>query len=110
MGQVAVLFRLMPQGVDTDIRAVAEGVRTAIPVGRHRPRHAGQGHRLRTEVALLVTVVMTDTSGILQTHRGGVREGARRRVRRGDGRGPPVGRGLRGVRGPLSPTSSRRTC
>ncbi|HTP53655.1 MAG TPA: elongation factor 1-beta [Thermoplasmata archaeon] len=66
MGQVAVLFRLMPQGVETDLKAVAEGVRTAVPPGvtirGMQIRDVAYG--LRT---LLVSVVMEDAGGILET-------------------------------------------
>ncbi|MGP8077501.1 MAG: elongation factor 1-beta [Thermoplasmata archaeon] len=66
MGQVAVLFRLMPQGVETDLNAVAEGVRTAVPKGvtirGMQIRDVAYG--LRT---LLVSVVMDDAGGILES-------------------------------------------
>jgi elongation factor 1-beta len=66
MGQVAVLFRLMPQGVETDLKAVAEGVRSAVPKGV-----AIRGMQIR-DVAyglrtLLVSVVMDDAGGILES-------------------------------------------
>lgn len=66
MGQVAVLFRLMPHGVETDLDAVARGVRDSAP----------QGVRIRgmqvKDVAfglrsLLVSAVMDDTGGILES-------------------------------------------
>ena len=66
MGQVAVLFRLMPQGVETDMRAVAEGVRTALPAGV-----TVRGMQVKDIAfglkALLVSVVMSDTTGILDS-------------------------------------------
>jgi len=66
MGQVAVLFRLMPHGVETDLKAVAEGVRTALPKGvtvrGMQIRDVAYG--LRT---LLVSVVMDDTGGVLES-------------------------------------------
>jgi elongation factor 1-beta len=66
MGQVAVLFRLMPQGVETDLNQVAEGVRTAVPKGvtvrGMQIRDVAYG--LRT---LLISVVMDDTGGILES-------------------------------------------
>jgi elongation factor 1-beta len=66
MGQVAVLFRLMPQGVETDLKAVAEGVRGAVPKGvtirGMQIRDVAYG--LRT---LLVSVVMDDVGGVLET-------------------------------------------
>jgi elongation factor 1-beta len=64
MGQVAVLFRLMPQGVETDMKAMAESVRTGIPKGATirgmQVKDIAYGLK-----ALLVSVVMTDTGGIL---------------------------------------------
>ncbi|HTP55586.1 MAG TPA: elongation factor 1-beta [Thermoplasmata archaeon] len=66
MGQVAVLFRLMPQGVETDLKAVAEGVRGAVPQGvtirGMQIRDVAYG--LRT---LLVSVVMDDAGGFLES-------------------------------------------
>ena len=66
MGRVAVLFRLMPQGVETDLKAVADGVRTAVPKGvtirGMQIRDVAFG--LRT---LLVSVVMDDAGGILES-------------------------------------------
>ncbi len=64
MGQVAVLFRLMPQGVETDLRTMAEAVRGAAPSGA-----TIRGMQVK-EIAfglksLLVSVVMPDTGGIL---------------------------------------------
>jgi elongation factor 1-beta len=64
MGQVAVLFRLMPQAVETDLKAVAEGVRTALPEGvtvrGMQVKDIAFGLR-----ALLVSVVMPDSGGVL---------------------------------------------
>ncbi|MGB6501238.1 MAG: elongation factor 1-beta [Thermoplasmata archaeon] len=66
MGQVAVLFRLMPQGVETDLNALAAGVKTALPAGvtvrGMQIRDVAYG--LRT---LLLSVVMDDTGGILES-------------------------------------------
>ena len=66
MGQVAVLFRLMPHGVDTDLNAVAKGVRAAVPTGvtvrGMQVKDIAYGLR-----SLLVSVVMDDVSGILDT-------------------------------------------
>ncbi|HTS32842.1 MAG TPA: elongation factor 1-beta [Thermoplasmata archaeon] len=66
MGQVAVLFRLMPQGVETDMRAVAEGVRTSLPAGV-----TVRGMQVKDIAfglkALLVSVVMADTGGLLDS-------------------------------------------
>ena len=65
MGQVAVLFRLMPQGVETDVRAMAEAVRTALPEGVQV-----RGMQVKDIAfglkALLVSVVMADTGGVLE--------------------------------------------
>ena len=64
MGQVAVLFRLMPQGVETDLKVVAEGVRTALPadvkVRGLQVKDIAFGLR-----ALLISVIMPDTGGVL---------------------------------------------
>ena len=64
MGQVAVLFRLMPRGVETDLKQVAEGVRSALPQGV-----AVRGMQVKDIAyglkALLVSVVMNDQGGIL---------------------------------------------
>jgi elongation factor 1-beta len=64
VGEVAVLFRLMPKEVSTDLKAMAEGVRGAVPVGvRVRGMQVKDiAFGLR---ALLVSVVMTDTGGVL---------------------------------------------
>jgi elongation factor 1-beta len=64
MGQVAVLFRLMPESVETDMRSVGEAVRHAVPAGATirgmQVKDIAYGLK-----ALLVSVVMSDTSGIL---------------------------------------------
>jgi elongation factor 1-beta len=64
MGQVAVLFRLMPQGVETDLQEVAKGVKAALPPGVTirgiQAKDIAYGLR-----SLLVSVVMEDVSGIL---------------------------------------------
>ena len=64
MGQVAVLFRLMPTGVETDLKQVAEGVRGAVPAGvtirGMQVKDIAYGLK-----ALLVSVVMNDQGGIL---------------------------------------------
>jgi elongation factor 1-beta len=64
MGQVGVLFRLMPQGVETDMKAVAEGVRAQVPKGVQirgmQVKDIAYGLK-----ALLVSVTMDDTSGVL---------------------------------------------
>ena len=66
MGQVAVLFRLMPQGVETDLAAVAKGVKESVPAGV-----TVRGMQVK-EIAyglksLLVSVVMDDAGGVLDT-------------------------------------------
>ena len=65
MGEGAVLFRLMPQGIDTDMEALAKGVRTATPTGvRLRGLQIKDiAYGLR---ALLVSVIMPDTGGVLE--------------------------------------------
>ncbi len=65
MGEVAVLFRLMPQSVETDVRAMGEGVRTALPshvrVRGMQVKDIAYGLK-----ALLVSVVMPDQGGVLE--------------------------------------------
>ncbi len=65
MGQVAVLFRLMPQAVDSDLEAIAKGVKAALPSGvtvrGMQVKDIAFGLR-----ALLVSVVMNDTGGVLE--------------------------------------------
>ncbi|HTT72582.1 MAG TPA: elongation factor 1-beta [Thermoplasmata archaeon] len=66
MGQVAVLFRLMPQGVDTDLKRIAEEVRATVPRGV-----TIRGMQVK-EIAfglksLLVSAVMDDAGGILDS-------------------------------------------
>jgi elongation factor 1-beta len=64
MGQVAVLFRLMPHGVDSDLQKIAVGARAVLPTGvtvrGMQVKDIAYGLR-----ALLLSVVMDDTSGIL---------------------------------------------
>jgi len=65
MGKVAVLFRLMPRGVETDLVSVQRAVPAALPAGV-----TVRGTQIR-DVAfglktLLVAVVMDDTGGVLQ--------------------------------------------
>jgi elongation factor 1-beta len=64
MGQVAVLFRLMPKSVETDLKALGESVRGAIPAGVQlrglQTKDIAYGLR-----ALLVSVVMGDQGGLL---------------------------------------------
>jgi elongation factor 1-beta len=66
MGQVAVLFRLMPQGVETDMNEVAQQVRGSMPEGA-----SIRGMQVKDIAfglkSLLVSVVMADTGGILES-------------------------------------------
>ena len=65
MGQVAVLFRIMPNSVETDMRALAESVRGAIPTGVQlrgmQVKDIAYGLK-----ALLISVIMSDAGGVLQ--------------------------------------------
>lgn len=65
MGEVAVLFRVMPTEVETDLKALGESVRTAIPSGvRIRGMQIKDiAYGLK---ALLISVVMGDTGGVLE--------------------------------------------
>jgi elongation factor 1-beta len=64
MGRVAVLFRLMPHGVDTDLDRIAREVRTKVPstvtVRGSQIRDIAYGLR-----SLLLSVVMDDAGGLL---------------------------------------------
>jgi elongation factor 1-beta len=65
VGQVAILFRVMPQGVETDMRALAAAVRDAVPSGvtvrGMQVKDVAYGLK-----SLLVSVVMADAGGILE--------------------------------------------
>ena len=65
MGNVAVLFRVMPQGVETDMNALAKGVRAAVPtevtVRGMQVKDVAFGLK-----SLLVSVVMADAGGVLE--------------------------------------------
>ncbi len=65
MGEVAVLLRLMPKGVDTDLKAMAAGVRAAVPDAAKL-----RGMQVKDIAfglkALLVSVVMADSGGVLE--------------------------------------------
>ena len=65
MGDVAVLFRLMPQGIETDMESLAKGVRAATPVAVRL-----RGMQIKDIAfglrALLVSVMMPDTGGVLE--------------------------------------------
>ncbi len=65
MGTVSVLYRVMPQGIQVDMRALAEGAKAALPAGVKL-----RGVQVR-DVAyglkeLLVAVQMDDAGGILE--------------------------------------------
>ena len=66
MGQVAVLFRLMPQGIETDMQALGAGVRSVVPKGV-----TIRGMQVKDIAfglkSLLVSVVMDDTGGVLDS-------------------------------------------
>jgi elongation factor 1-beta len=66
MGQVAVLFRLMPQGVETDLNEMAKGVRASVPTGV-----TIRGMQVKDIAfglkSLLVSAVMDDTGGVLES-------------------------------------------
>lgn len=66
MGQVAVLFRLMPTGVETNMEEMAQAVRTSVPEGvRVRGMQVKDiAYGLK---ALLVSAVMNDSGGILDS-------------------------------------------
>jgi len=65
MGQVAVLLRVMPQGVETDLNEMAKGVRAAMPQGV-----TIRGMQVKDIAfglkSLLVAVVMNDAGGLLE--------------------------------------------
>ena len=64
MGTLAVLFRLMPAGVETDLNGIAGAVKPALPSGvtirGMQAKDIAFGLR-----ALLVSVVMPDQGGLL---------------------------------------------
>jgi elongation factor 1-beta len=66
VGKVAVLFRLMPRGVDTDLGTVQRAVPAAMPSGV-----IVRGTQIRDIAfglkSLLVSVVMDDTGGVLES-------------------------------------------
>ena len=66
MGQVAVLFRLMPSGVETDLNVIANGVRSSLPSGV-RVRGLQVKDIAFGLKSLLVSVVMDDVGGILES-------------------------------------------
>jgi elongation factor 1-beta len=64
VGEVAVLFRLMPDAVETDLRALGDAVRGRLPAGV-----ALRGLQIKDIAyglrALLVAVTMSDAAGVL---------------------------------------------
>ena len=64
MGQVAVLFRLMPDGVETDIAAIANGVKPVLPTNVTLRGMQAKDIAFGLK-ALLVSVVMPDQGGLL---------------------------------------------
>jgi elongation factor 1-beta len=66
MGQVAVLFRLMPQSTETAMDQMASAVRGVIPEGV-----SVRGMQVKDIAyglkSLLVSVVMPDTGGVLES-------------------------------------------
>jgi elongation factor 1-beta len=66
VGKVAVLFRLMPHGVETDLgqvgRRVAESVPAGVTIRGMQVKDIAYGLK-----SLLVSVVMDDTGGVLES-------------------------------------------
>ncbi len=66
MGKVAVLFRLMPHGVESDLTAMGRGVTASLPAGvtirGMQVKDIAYGLK-----SLLVSVVMDDTGGVLES-------------------------------------------
>lgn len=66
MGEVAVLFRVMPTGVEVDMNELAKGARAAVPAGvtvrGMQVKDIAYGLR-----SLLLAVVMSDAGGVLET-------------------------------------------
>jgi elongation factor 1-beta len=64
MGEVVVLFRLMPHGVETDMNALASGVKSAVPsdvkIRGMQIKDIAFGLK-----ALLVAASMPDADGVL---------------------------------------------
>lgn len=64
MGEVAILFRLMPSSPQVDLKKVAEGVRSSVPAGvtvrAMQSKDIAYGLK-----ALLVSVLMNDAGGLL---------------------------------------------
>jgi elongation factor 1-beta len=64
VGVVGVLFRLMPRGVETDMKKMAEGVRGSIPNGIMIRGMQVQDIAYGLK-SLLVSVQMSDVGGLL---------------------------------------------
>jgi len=66
MGKVAVLFRLMPHGVESDLQQIGRHVASSVPAGvtirGMQVKDIAYGLK-----SLLVSVVMDDTGGILES-------------------------------------------
>jgi elongation factor 1-beta len=66
MGKVAVLFRLMPHGVESDLQQIGQRVAESVPAGvtirGMQVKDIAYGLK-----SLLVSVVMDDTGGILES-------------------------------------------
>ncbi len=66
MAKAAVLFRIMPRGVETDVRAIQQAVAGAVPAGV-----TVRGSQIRDVAfglkSLLVSVVMDDAGGFLES-------------------------------------------
>ena len=66
MGKVAVLFRLMPRGVESDLKQIGQHVATSLPAGvtirGMQVKDIAYGLK-----SLLVSVVMDDTGGVLES-------------------------------------------
>lgn len=63
MGQVGVVYRVMPTGVEVDMKALAEGARHAMPEGVKLRGLQVQDIAYGLK-ALLLSVVMEDVGGI----------------------------------------------
>jgi len=66
MGKVAVLFRLMPRGIESDLTAAQRAIPGTLPAGV-----TVRGTQIRDIAfglkSLLVSVVMDDTGGVLES-------------------------------------------
>lgn len=64
MGQVGVVYRVMPTGVEVDMKALAEGAKKSIPEGAKLRGMQVQDIAYGLK-ALLLSVVMDDKAGIV---------------------------------------------